>query len=110
MTTKRIEPYRVVSIETGEQWLPAYMEESSFGVTAYRPEGLKKDGTPSGNAPHSSSHLLVDGHSVWRHSHARYVPEREAKADPIRARIKLLREQIADAEGELLNAYKEEGA
>ena len=107
MTTDHIEPYEIVRMGDGRRVVPVAMFPQYYGILACEPGGLKKDGTLKlvGGGPFQ--HMVLDRIEViWLSYWNRYLPEREAKAQPIRDRIAAHRLAIAAEEQALRELYK----
>ena len=108
MTTDHIEPYEIVRVGDGKRVIPVAMFPRHYGNLACEPGGLKKDGTPKlvGGGPFQHMLYPTEKETRWLHQWTRYLPEREAKAQPIRDLIAAYRLSIAAEEQALLKLYK----
>lgn len=95
----------VVNVVTGEIWTPALLRRAYFGVQAYRPDDLKKNGEPKAYARAPEVLDTEEKPNVWRNAVAFYLPDREAQAEPIRARIAELEKEVQQQKGQLAKLY-----
>ena len=82
----------------------AYSTMPGYDSSLYWGSALRLDGRP--NEARGRSGALADGRGVTLSHYAVYDAEREAKASPLRARIKELYDQAHKTETELLELYR----